>query len=195
MRYDFRVRLRLEREATTLKLLLELSEVLDNAVVHHRHRSAIPNLRVGVILVGSSVRRPAGMPHPSSHPGKVAVAFHEGFSELVQVSGLFDNLYPARDLQRQSRRIIAPVLQVLQAVHEYLDAAFFANVTYYATHRHTSLTRPALLVFLPSSLRIRTCSDCVRQGERVTIVTHPLLPDLPPALESRNVQRLETGGN
>src|SRR5215217_226191 len=162
MRYDFRVRLRLEREATTLELLLELSEVLDNAVVHHRHRSAIPNLRVGVNLVRSSVRRPAGMTHPGPHSGELAVVLYDGLGELVQVPGLFDHLYLARDLQRQSRRIVASVLQVLQAVHEYLDAAFFANVTYYATHRYTSLTRTALLVFIPC-LYIRICPDCVRQ--------------------------------
>ena len=164
MRYDFRVRLGLKCDAATLELLLELSEVLDNAVVHHRHRSAIPHLRVGVNLVRSSVRRPAGMTHPGPHPGEVAVVLHDGLGELVQVPGLFDHLYPARDLQRQSRRIVAPVLQVLQALHEDLDAALFANVTYYATHRHTSLARPALLVFLPS-LRIRICPDCALQGE------------------------------
>src|SRR5919202_43176 len=139
VRYDLRVRLGLEGAAAPLELLFELREVLDDAVVHPRHRPAVPELRVGVHLVGAPVRRPAGVPHPGPRPGEVAVAFGDGRGQPVQMPAFFDPLYPPGDRQPQPRRVVAPVLQVPQALHENLEAPLFANVTNYAAHGHTSL--------------------------------------------------------
>jgi hypothetical protein len=79
------------------------------------------------------------VPHTGSNLGKIPVAPGDGGGKPLQVSLLLDGLYSADGVQSEARRVVAPVLQVLKALHEDLDAPLIANVTYYAAHGHTSL--------------------------------------------------------
>ncbi len=78
VRHHLRVRLGTEGDAPPLQLLLELREVLDDAVVDDGDAPISAEVGMRVLLAGTPVRRPAGVSHPGPHPGEVPVAPGEG---------------------------------------------------------------------------------------------------------------------
>src|SRR5918994_6302735 len=95
---------------------------------------------MGVLLGGTAVGRPAGMPHPGPQRGEVPVALGEGAGEVFQPPDLSYLLDPAFPLQGQPRRIIPAILEVPETLHEHLDTTFPTSVTHDAAHGPTSLS-------------------------------------------------------
>src|SRR5918998_1932143 len=131
VRDDLRVRLRTEHKTTLLQLLPELRVVLDDTIVDHRDLlGRAPGVRMGVSHAGAPVRRPPGMAHTAAHLEEVAVPLSDGVRQVVERAYLPGDLDPRFGQgQGKSRRVVTPVLQVPQALHEDLDAPLSADVT------------------------------------------------------------------
>jgi hypothetical protein len=116
VRDDFRVRLRQEVHARPLKALLEREEVLDDAVVDHDDPARGVAVRVGVLLGRAAVRRPARVPDPEpAGRGRRGDLLRE-VPELALAARDADLAVVPDD--RDPRRIVAAVLEALQAVEE-----------------------------------------------------------------------------
>ena len=144
VRYHLGVRLGTENDAPPLQLLLELREVLDDAVVYDGDAPVSAEVGMRVLLAGTPVRRPAGVSHPGPHPGEVTVAPGKGAGEVPESPDLSYPLYPAVLLKGQPSRIVTPILEVPETLHEHLDTPLPTSVTHYATHGLTSLFYPEM---------------------------------------------------
>src|SRR5215210_3000077 len=87
---------------------------------------------MSVCLAGASVGSPPRMTHTAAHLEEVAVFPPDGARQVVERTNLPGRLDPLliRHGKGQPCRIVAPVLQVAQAVHQDLDATLlFAYIT------------------------------------------------------------------
>src|SRR5215207_4122363 len=119
VRYDLGVGIRGEADAALDQLLLELGEVLDDAVVDDGD-AAGPDLGMCVSRVWRAVGSPASVSNPSPRLREVAVALAKGLGQPPQPPGLLDGLYAAVELQREPSGVITPVLELPQTLHEDL---------------------------------------------------------------------------
>jgi hypothetical protein len=93
------------------------------------------------------MRRPARVTHTSPNFSEIPVALSDDSGEIIQRPNAFYRLNTAilRHVQGESRRVVSPVFEVPQALHENLDATLLTDVTDYSAHIFSfSHTRPRL---------------------------------------------------
>jgi hypothetical protein len=88
VRHHFRIGLRGEKNPLAFELFLELTKILDDAVVNDGHLAG--DMRMRVHLVGSTVRRPAGMADTGGSVQRSAIELAFEFAELAGRSQPFD---------------------------------------------------------------------------------------------------------
>src|SRR5579872_1213465 len=136
VREDLAVRVAAKARTTGLELLPQGGMVFDDAVVDERHLAG--RVRVRVVLAGASVRRPARMADPGrAREGRLA----ERRVEVGEFAHGADDLDPAgrrtplwRRVDGDARRVVAAILEALQAVHQNIDAIFGTDITDDAAH-------------------------------------------------------------
>ena len=103
----------LELRAFGFELLTQLPEIFDDAVVHDGH--ALGGMRMGIVLVGPAVGRPAGMADPDGAGERTIV---EPLLEILQLS--FGP--PAREASALQRRdpsgIVAAIFEALERIDD-----------------------------------------------------------------------------
>src|SRR5438552_1539069 len=129
---DFGVGLRLERMALGLQPFLDLEVVFQDAVVDDDERTAAVGVGVGVVVGRPAVGGPPGVPDPDS-AGERALA--QDALKILDAPGR------APDLQRSRRRehgdtsrVIAAVLEALEALEDDADGALVSDVADDPTH-------------------------------------------------------------
>src|SRR4029077_12589900 len=104
-----------------LELGLELGEVLDDAVVHDEDPVVAVGVRVGVDESRFAVGRPTGMPNSKRagrHVRLELVDQHVHLSLGLGPAGVTLRARLWRLQHRHARRVVATVLEALQALHE-----------------------------------------------------------------------------
>jgi hypothetical protein len=133
VRDDLRIGLTEERDAFASQPGLERAVVLDDPVVYDGDLAGVVGVRVGVDRVRLAVRRPAGVSDPQGvdAPGPV--------QDLLQgtdpAAGLLD-AQAAVPQQRDTRRVVAPVLQPLETFDEDRLSGFTSQICNNTTHKH-----------------------------------------------------------
>ena len=111
----------------------QLLMILDDAVVHHRYRANL--VGVGIANGRPAMRRPACVPDP--HVAVQSLHREEGlevgeFAEGAHHPG-------SRSIRhRQSRGVVAPILQTPKAVHQNGRSFARPNIANYPAHFATS---------------------------------------------------------
>jgi len=113
VRHHLGVGLRVEPDAAPEELVLQLREVLDDAVVDHGHGAPAPDLGVGVLLARAAVGGPAGVPDAGPQAREVPVTGRDSPPEVLQPTDLPDGLYAAPLVQGEPRRVVTTILQML----------------------------------------------------------------------------------
>src|SRR5712692_5259378 len=138
VRDDFRVGFGGELVSFGDQLLLEREIVLDNAVVHDHDSAAAVAMGMGVLFGGAAVGGPAGV---SDAVGAVERLEADHFFEVPQLA------FGAADLQafavsgdRDSRRVVAAILQLSEALNDDGDDLLLAHISHDAAHWLGSLT-------------------------------------------------------
>ena len=109
----------------------QLSVVLQDAVVHHGHRSGGVGLRVGIGLGGGSVGRPARV--ADAH-GAVQGLVVGALLEVAQLAGGAQDLDALRTHHRDPGRVVTAVLQPPQAVQEHGNDLVRSHIADDAAH-------------------------------------------------------------
>ena len=102
-----------EHPALADQLGLQLGEILDDAVVHHRHPAG--DVRVGVLLVGRAVGSPAGVADAGPGVQRVLLQHRLQFAQLARRPAALEL---AVDHRRHPGGVVAAVLQPLQALDQ-----------------------------------------------------------------------------
>ena len=113
------------------KLLLEGQVVLDDPVVDDHQIAGAVRMRMGVLLGGPTVRRPAGVPQPHG-PGEVRSP--DGALQLFDLPDRAIDHHPALLQDGQPRGIIATVFQALQPVDQDRHDLLVPDVPHDPTH-------------------------------------------------------------
>src|SRR5258708_1076190 len=125
------VGLRAERVAGRAQPLLEVEIVLEDAVVHHDEAALAVRVRMGVLLRGAAVGRPARVADADrARDGLLAQHALEG----LQASRRAPHLHAVRVEHGHARGIVAAVLQPLEPVHDDRDRVLVADVPDDAAH-------------------------------------------------------------
>src|SRR5215207_3626619 len=102
------------------------------------HRDLVvraPDVGMGVGLAGAPVGRPPSMTHTAARLGKIAVSLPDGDRQVIErayLPGYLDSRFGQG--QGKPRRVVTPVLEASQTLHEYLHAPLSASVTDDSAH-------------------------------------------------------------
>ena len=131
MRYNLCVSLAPENNALRLKPSLKLHVVLDDAVMHHGNRAAYVRLRMRVYIARLSVCRPARVTNPErAFYHLVRDFFFQKFECAFRLA--HDYVFSAEN--RDSRAVIAPVLQLFERAHKNRCRVLMPDISYNSTH-------------------------------------------------------------
>ena len=115
------------------ELLLQLGEVLDDAVVDERELAVVAEVRVRVAVGGAAVGRPAGVADAGVAVGQRLLA--EVLRQDAELAGALARAHLAVVGEHgDAGRVVAPVFEPLQAAEEHVDRAVRADVTHDSTH-------------------------------------------------------------
>src|SRR6185437_16226192 len=114
-----------------LEHLPQRPEVLDDAVVHDGDRVRAVGLRVRVAFVWPAVRRPARVRDPDGAVDRVAV--HDALEHRDLALGL-SRLEAVAVAHRDARRIVAAILEALEALDQQAGGAAWSNVPDNSAH-------------------------------------------------------------
>ena len=132
VRDDFGIGLGLEDVALVLKLVLEREIVLDDAIVDHDHVVLAIAMRMRVLFGRPSVSGPARM---ADAEGAIDRAHPDGFFQVAQLSlRAADYQLVVVAIDRETGRIVSPVLETFQAFQNDRNSPMRADVTDDATH-------------------------------------------------------------
>src|SRR5260221_5738108 len=123
------------------ELVLELLEILDDAVMDDGDAAGRDRMRVG--LVGRAMRRPARVADADLAADRLR---SEALDQLVELALGAPSLDAALDQRRDASRIIAAVFETAQPVHQQRCHFPFADHANNAAH--STLTLPLLLLRL-----------------------------------------------
>ena len=132
---DLGVGLRGERDAPGEELPLELQEVLDDPVVDDDDPPRGVPVRVGVLLGGAAVGRPAGVADAGPARRGLGLDPRRQVAELPLAPGHAHDAVLAED--RDSRRVVPAVLEAAEAVDEDPRRLACPHVPDDAAHRPT----------------------------------------------------------
>src|ERR1017187_6703570 len=126
VRDDLSVGLRFELVAFGLQLLFQGQVILDDAVVHHHDIAAAIAVRMRVFLGGAPVRGPARVPNAIRAVHGVQP---DGFFQVAQLAGRAPHgELTVIAIYRQAGRVVAAVLQALQAFQDDRNRLAVADV-------------------------------------------------------------------
>ena len=129
------VRLGLEDMSTGDELFAELRKVLDDAVVDDRDAAVAARVGVGIGDRGLAVGRPTRVADATSRLLVHVVKLGLETSDLAHATDhIKADLGAVAHLKRHARRIIAAVLETLQAINENVLYGFRAGIAYDSTH-------------------------------------------------------------
>ena len=116
------------------QLLLELGEILDDAVVDERELAVVSEVRMRVLVVRATVRRPPRVPDAGAtvrdaDGGEVVDEHLELAGPLTR--GEFAILVDHGD----PRRVIPAVFQSTEAAQQHLDALVGSDIAHDSAHR------------------------------------------------------------
>ncbi|NCL76165.1 hypothetical protein AIIKEEIJ_03640 [Rhodococcus sp. YH1] len=118
-----------------LELHPQRREVLDDAVVHHRHLPRPVPVRMRIAVGGTTVRGPPGVPHAGGagevlHPHLVELGLEIGQPARLALDG-----QAARTVQdRHTGRVVAPVLHPPQCLHHDIESRAMPDVPHDSAH-------------------------------------------------------------
>jgi hypothetical protein len=122
----FRIRLGSELVPFLLERLLDFQVVFDDAVVHHDDRAAAVAMWVGVFLRGRAVRGPARVADAVSPVNGIQP---NDLFQIAQLAGGAADLELPFANHRQARRVVAAILQPLQAFEQHRHHALASDVS------------------------------------------------------------------
>ncbi len=143
---DLRVGLAEEGHATCLQLVAQFGEVLDDPVVDDRQPAVLAQMRVGVDVVGGTVRRPAGVSDSDGRAGQRGLS--ERLLQVRQLAGALARLHPGGCHDRNPGRVVPPVLESAQTRHDHICGVLTADVPHDSAHVDNA-TRPREVVSYP----------------------------------------------
>ncbi len=147
-----------EGVAARLEPVPQLAEVLDDPVVDDRDLAGAVAVGMGVQVVRAAVGRPAGV---GEADGRVRRAVGDGGLEVDQLAGpLLDEQVAGVVHERDARRIVAAVLEPLEALDQDRARLPRAGVADDAAHTVTSSAR----------------ADSVQVGTGASLVAPPRVP-------------------
>ncbi len=115
------------------KLLLQLGEVLDDAVVDERELAVVAEVRVRVAIGGAAVRCPASVADAGVAVGERLVA--QVLRQDAEFAGALTRAHVAFvGEDGDAGRVVAPVLEPLETAEEHVDRTVRADVTHDSTH-------------------------------------------------------------
>ena len=139
---DLGVGLALEGVALGEELVLQLGEVLDDAVVDEGESSVVAEVRVRVAVGRAAVRRPAGV----ADAGAAAVQGRrlEVVGEHLELAGALRRLDDAVVVDDgDARRVVAAIFEATKASHEHVEAVALSDVSDDSTHALDCIWRSA----------------------------------------------------
>ena len=135
-----RVRLGGEDVAVGLERLLQLAVVLDDAVEDDRDLLVgRAGQRMGVLEADAAVRRPARVADARRGQGAVRVRLH---AQVAEVADRSERLEVVTLEQAETGRVVAAVLEALEALHQQVLRTSFADVS--DDPAHPKLPSPSL---------------------------------------------------
>jgi hypothetical protein len=124
-----------ELGAGRLELVPQLGEVLDDAVVDHRHPPGGVGVRVRIAVVGRTVGGPPGMAHPSATVERAGREFAgDVFLEVLESSRLLGDLQATPVDNGDAGGVVAAVLQAAQSLDDDVERRAVADVAHDAAH-------------------------------------------------------------
>ena len=172
---DLRVGLREEANALLLEPLLHRKEVLDDAVVNDDDAAGGVAMRVRVLLGGAAVRGPARVPDAEPAGRRVLRDLLREVAELALAARhAHDPVVPD---DRDARRVVAAVLEALQAVEENRRRLAVPDVPDDAAHLRSSSRRSSSR---GTSRRPRAGSSAARGRGRARPSGRPRSRSCPP---------------
>ncbi len=129
MHGDFRVGLRFEDVPLGEKLVAQLAEILDDAVVDDG--DALAGMRMGVGLVRRAMRRPAGVADAGVAVQRAVV---QDLAETVQLAGRAAALDMAMDQRGDAGGIVAAIFQALEGIQDDRRHVARSRDSYNAAH-------------------------------------------------------------
>src|SRR5260370_1403339 len=134
------VGLRLEGVPLGLQALLDRQVVLDDAVVHHHQLARAVGVGVRVLVGGAAVGGPAGV---AEADGAVDRPLSQDPLEHLDAPGRPPDLQPLGPDHRRARRVVAAVLEPLEALADDVDRALVPDVADDSPHGPTPRARPS----------------------------------------------------
>ncbi len=131
MRNHFRVGLGFENDAVVLELILDFKVIFDDAVMDHRQGTGFIAVRVRVGIGGLTVGCPPCMAdaHASAQGLRLQLLFQEMQSPFL----LLDDNFPSI-VDGNAGRIVPPVFQPGQPVHDDFHRLSRTDITHYSAH-------------------------------------------------------------
>src|SRR5439155_13576898 len=156
-----------ERVAVGLERGFQLAEVLDDAVQDDRELPVVAaGERVRVLLGDGTVRRPARVPEPGRGLRAVRAG---GVLQELQIADSAHVVELFLLAERQAGRVVAAVLQPLEALEQKVLTCSPADVADDSTHARTSLTNAKGPAALPPPRRGRSAElSCHESGDGTT---------------------------
>ena len=126
------IRLGLERVAAGHKLVAELAEILDDAVVDDGDAARAVAVRMGVEVARPAVRGPASVSQPDPGSGRIAA---ERVGQDCHLAGpLLDEQIAVLGDQGYPGGVVAPVLEAPQAIQQDGPGLAWSGVADYSAH-------------------------------------------------------------
>src|SRR6266404_915997 len=129
---DFRVGLGDKGVVFSLQRPLERKEVLYDSVVNHHDATRAVTMWVSILFGRPSVRSPSRVTNSVCAVERFQANTFFEVSQLAFSAANCENAFLIHD--RDSRRIVAAVLELLQPVENYTYHLLIAYVSYYSTH-------------------------------------------------------------
>lgn len=142
VRHDFGVGLRRQLVAARLQLGPQSGEVLDDAVVHNGDAPRIVQMGMGIGVGRAAVRGPPGVPDAGEPARKRPV--HQLLLQIDELARLLRRGETAVGEYRHTGRVVAPVLEPLEARDDHIKRRLSADVPHDSAHvgslrRHTRI--------------------------------------------------------
>ena len=127
------VRLRVKLHALFLEHLFEGEVVFNDAVVHHRKFAPVGHMGVAVLIRGSAVGCPAGVPDAGSARERSAASGE--VDEILEPSLDLGHLERCAVIDADPGGVIPPVLQLGEPLEQDGSGLLPSNISYDSTHK------------------------------------------------------------
>ena len=134
--HHFRVGVGDELHAPADEMVFQVQVILDDAVVHHGEQATVADLGMGIDVGRGPMGGPPGVTDAHS-AGQLFAALEDAVQHAQTPLGLY-HVDAGVVVHCHARRVIAPVLQFLQAVEQNGRRLLLADISYNAAHDNQS---------------------------------------------------------